>query len=411
MSSAEYRRKCIEYERRIAELEKYSKWGGWKGVGNRAIDGGIAVPCLNKSMPNQPDMFWLYKKDSWPSSIPPLAINEDAPHTVVEEARCYIAFGKDGGNNAIGVTWDYDAIILHIRPNSQIEYSIFAPDTAIIDPQSAVAPMLIMAYPILEPWIVRGLDTSIWPPEFALAWGSQPRTTFSDNLLGGAPSGHINPATNNIDNFLAYCHGCTVNYHPAALFPDNWPPSVSHILHSGSATSYSRASGHGMNLDSNGGASGETIEYDFNCFPDIMGNASYQHNGNKALFMRTANAPSGTIYGIALMLCTLGDLQALRLINPAVNYPFSLMLDPNWASFYPRQIMFYALSTIGHCAFTAGAEANYLNNALPDDDNNAQYFYQTDDAEMSEGGNKQYKKFASVGFSPTGQKILSLNLA
>ena len=77
------------------------------------------------------------------------------------------------------------------------------------------APMFIFAYPILEEWDVP-VDADY--PNHIVPWAAQPRTTFSDNLLNGALSGHINPATGKIDNYLAMCHSNQIEMPSATSF-------------------------------------------------------------------------------------------------------------------------------------------------------------------------------------------------
>jgi hypothetical protein len=256
------------------------------------------------------------------------------------------------------------------------------------------APMFIFAYPILEEWDVP-IDSDF--PNHVVPWASQPRTTFSDNLLNGAISGHINPATGKVDNYLAMCHSNQIEMAAprdlTILGVPTFPFMVQQTVYAGNNCD------PGSIQQTLGGADSYAPK------PDFI--VPHEHVGIRNHIMRTNIMPETPIYGVMLCLCTLGDMQALRLTTPFTRNQ-TICLDPNWAA---------ALYNV-HCALliirnsvdaTVGIDT--ASQIHLDDERRDAIFFGIEDADVMDSiNNRKYRKLCTIALSNAGDyKLASLN--
>lgn len=175
---------------RLRRLEMNTRNGGWLGGGGRESQHlvygvyGSGVVSAQTLAP--------YKAERLSGGYPPP--DGGGSHSVVGETRAYIGKGEPGGS-AEAFTWDYRELVLVaesiIECQGIIEMPLAGMPGMVMD---LYVPFVVFVYPILEPWTLPGTDRIV---------SSEPYTTFHDNLALGAPCGWVNPATGNIDNYMA----------------------------------------------------------------------------------------------------------------------------------------------------------------------------------------------------------------
>lgn len=399
-----------ELRKRLQVLERDRRFGGWRGGGGRSLDGAHILPCWSGD--DRYD-FCIYKRDVWPD-VAPLLVDEDSPALVEEEARLFLAFGRDGSNISLGVPLDYDMINIMCRPYAKLMAKVIDYNIAGIFYEECclASPLIIFAYPILDPWTVPDIVAS--PPSPYVPWATQPRTTFTDNLLGGAPTGFLNPATNQVDNYLGYCHACTAEAKITDFSTDPALPLNGSIVFNIHAASEADVNdGHepittGMHPRA-GVFSGWWNFSTLPPSPPFIDPEGIDNIGQKSLIMRLTGVAPSTIYGIGFYAMTLSDMQLIRIATGAffkVGTPFMTAAVPLP---YVRRTYLHAFTGEGlACGVasklttdTTGASSGY----------ESQLLYQLEDNDVKNSSDVYCWHNKSLsGLNPTGQKILAINL-
>lgn len=284
-----------------------------RGVGSgNVVKGGHTTFAQAGTMVGTPDYPKLAKVDYDNSVGGPYP--ENVPLTVIGEERMFYAFEIDSSNNALPKKVDFSNFALLVRPYIRLlaEYNRPIPTaTTPYSVGSTYSPCIIVAYPILDPWVFNS---------GGIAWPG-PRTTFTDNLLGGSLSGHINPASGRIDNMLAFAQIASVEHDVIAdvITPIPTPPYSNYLKRNTILR-----------------ANADTAPFDggphFNS-PDILLDTvqSAIHQGMKCAIFRNFLEPTDPIYGIGFYLLTIADLQCAYIGDP-VTYGRNLthFLDPAW---------------------------------------------------------------------------------
>jgi len=414
MNRAEYARKCAEYERRIAVLERNTKWGGWKGTGNKAMDGGLLVPCWKND--DRAD-FALYKRDVWPEVMHPLALDENNDVAIVEdESRLFLAFGRDSLGVSIGVPLDYDIIHIISRPFAKLKAALTYYQIVSIykyDPL-AYAPLIVVAYPILDPWTVPEPDAIGGLPLWCLQWANQPRTTFTDNIANGAVNGFINPSTNQVDNYLGYMHCCSAEARISEMVYQV-TPNIDPI------TFYAEAASEGDCNDGlasfrddamhlrGGLISGGAWNSLYSSPPAFISPEGEDNCGAKSMFLRLTGIAPATIYGIGFYAMTLADLQIFRISGMLCSKSATFFLNAALPQVYQPTTVIRGMVAEALLESVAG---NPPIDVAATDAYEARLLYQLEQAEMlNSSGAHAWSNKSMMGQNPSQQKILSLNLA
>lgn len=373
---------------RLRVLERDARNPGWIGGGGNALDGFLAVPCNSSGV----DTWNLSKHEqlAGPFEQPP-------GYTLVSESRIYCAFGRDAAGNSVGVTWDWDYIVLAMKP--YITSSIECSDTGGAIPplgwsfrKEYYQPLYVIAYPILAPWAV---PTPSSTPGWSLTFGSEPSTDFFNNLTGGSTVGFINPSTGAIDNYMAAGFGIDTSFPILNVTPtggggvSGYPVSLEFQLTS--SNQFTITSGYW-------GVVPATL-----CNPGSYGDV--YADSQRLTYLTCTNKPTGTIYGFGLYVLTLYDLIMLSTLNPASCWRTSAFgLEPN-----------YLLGPVAHVLMDTTAEFQIDSETALD----AIDAYEVDANDLSRWSYSWYgdyihsyeaQRYAALGgVIPTGDKALVID--
>lgn len=320
-------RRIEDLRRRIVELERDTRDGGYRGGGRISLNGGILARCKSWDEPSL--IKSLYRYEDWPEMPYPMIMDQDAPPATNAECRLFYAFGIDSVGNSVGVNFDYDWILLSAKPYIEmLMFSTYQKMFSFNEGYGYYAPMVIVVYPILDPWAVP-IQNTISGYSEVYWWANQPRTTFTDNLANGAPSGFINPSTNQVDNFLAHCVPGSLVVWPRNMAVHEVDPMQGDVaditweeyawyLHNGD---------YGIDM-SVGTLQWQMIQQDI-LYPSYLTQWG-EADGIKHLISRVKEPVAGTIYGLGFYLMTLSDYQKIRVLGSSAIKSKTVMLEPNW---------------------------------------------------------------------------------
>lgn len=181
---------------------------GFKGFGasDKLLSGIVAPYNMNGIAAGEDPLTnaFCLKQEQY---VAPGGVFLGGANNVIEERRLFYAFGADSANNATAFEWSSDAKIpteLWMPFHGVIEYLVTqqSPPIQVNPVENLRLPCIMVAYPILNPWVIPHFDTSAGSWDAVPVWANQPVTTFTNNAAGPIGSGFINPVTNLVDNHL-----------------------------------------------------------------------------------------------------------------------------------------------------------------------------------------------------------------